>query len=218
MIGVLGHDSALLRLYWARDNLGEWDEFCYESCPWPRINRSTCWPAVQHCTTDASSIIFHISHTWSVGEHYITYINSHTSLTTSLINTCITPSSIQSKTTLDGGWLCAAQQDHMAEFTYYGAILDYFLCSRLHFPIIWGSVNRLQEQPRATVGNTGHESNQMNGVSGYDSALLRLYWAGDNLGEWDGFCYESCPWRRITRSTYADHDNAILLLLLSPCW
>ena len=33
MIGVLGHDSALLRLYWAGDNLGEWDEFCYESCP-----------------------------------------------------------------------------------------------------------------------------------------------------------------------------------------
>ena len=27
MIGVLGHDSALLRLYWAGDNLGEWDEF-----------------------------------------------------------------------------------------------------------------------------------------------------------------------------------------------
>ena len=27
MIGVLGHDSALLRLYWAGDNLSEWDEF-----------------------------------------------------------------------------------------------------------------------------------------------------------------------------------------------
>ena len=27
MNGVLGHDTALLRLYWARDNLGEWDEF-----------------------------------------------------------------------------------------------------------------------------------------------------------------------------------------------
>ena len=26
MIGVLGHDSSLLRLYWAGDNLGEWDE------------------------------------------------------------------------------------------------------------------------------------------------------------------------------------------------
>ena len=24
-----------VRLNWARDNLGEWDEFCYESCPWP---------------------------------------------------------------------------------------------------------------------------------------------------------------------------------------
>ena len=33
MIGILGHDSALSRLYWARDNLGEWDYFCYESCP-----------------------------------------------------------------------------------------------------------------------------------------------------------------------------------------
>ena len=31
MIGALGHDSA--SLYWARDNLGEWDEFCYESSP-----------------------------------------------------------------------------------------------------------------------------------------------------------------------------------------
>ena len=30
MIGVLGHDSALLRLYWAGDNLGELNEFCYE--------------------------------------------------------------------------------------------------------------------------------------------------------------------------------------------
>ena len=27
MIGVLGHDSTLLRLYWAGDNLGERDEF-----------------------------------------------------------------------------------------------------------------------------------------------------------------------------------------------
>ena len=27
MIGVLGHDSALLRLYWAGDILGKWDEF-----------------------------------------------------------------------------------------------------------------------------------------------------------------------------------------------
>ena len=36
MIGVLGHNSALLRQYWAGDNLGRWDEFCYESCPWCR--------------------------------------------------------------------------------------------------------------------------------------------------------------------------------------
>ena len=37
---------------------------------------------------------------------------------------------------------------------------------------------------------------RMNGVLGHDSELLRLYWAGDNLGEWDEF-YESCPWRKI---------------------
>ena len=43
MNGVLGHDSAL-RLNWAGDNLGEWEEFCYES--WRRIDPSTCWPAV----------------------------------------------------------------------------------------------------------------------------------------------------------------------------
>ena len=29
MIGVLGHD--ILHLYWVGDNLGELDEFCYES-------------------------------------------------------------------------------------------------------------------------------------------------------------------------------------------
>ena len=39
------------RPYWARDNLGECDEFCCESCPWRRFDRSTCWPAVQHATT-----------------------------------------------------------------------------------------------------------------------------------------------------------------------
>ena len=49
MIGVLGHDSA--PLYCAGDNLGEYDEFCYESCPWCRIDRSTFWPAVQRATT-----------------------------------------------------------------------------------------------------------------------------------------------------------------------
>ena len=36
MNGVLGHDSALFKLYWGRDNLGEWDEFCSESCPWSK--------------------------------------------------------------------------------------------------------------------------------------------------------------------------------------
>ena len=30
MIGVLGHDFALQG--WDGDNLGEWHEFCYESC------------------------------------------------------------------------------------------------------------------------------------------------------------------------------------------
>ena len=38
------------RLYWVGDNLGEWDKFCYESCPWRRIDHSTCWPAVQRAT------------------------------------------------------------------------------------------------------------------------------------------------------------------------
>ena len=40
-----------VRLYWARDNLGEWGVFCDESHPWHRIDRSTCWPAVQRATT-----------------------------------------------------------------------------------------------------------------------------------------------------------------------
>ena len=51
MNGVLGHDSTLVRLYWAGTNLGEWDKLCYESRPWCRVDRSTCWPAVQHATT-----------------------------------------------------------------------------------------------------------------------------------------------------------------------
>ena len=38
-------------LYWAGKNLGKWDEFCFESCPWYRIDLSTCWPAVQRATT-----------------------------------------------------------------------------------------------------------------------------------------------------------------------
>ena len=50
---VLSHDSALVRLYWPWDNLDYWGEFCYEACPWCRIDPSTCWPAVHyHCTTD----------------------------------------------------------------------------------------------------------------------------------------------------------------------
>ena len=48
---VLGHDSELVELYWAGDNLSEWDVFCYESCPWCRIDRVTCWPAFQIATT-----------------------------------------------------------------------------------------------------------------------------------------------------------------------
>ena len=51
MNGVLSHDSAQLRLYWSGDNLGEWDKICYESCPWRRIYRWTCWPVVQLATT-----------------------------------------------------------------------------------------------------------------------------------------------------------------------
>ena len=52
MNGVLGHDSAPLRLYWVGDNLGECAEFCYESCHWHRIDRSAYWPAVQRDTTE----------------------------------------------------------------------------------------------------------------------------------------------------------------------
>ena len=40
MIGVLGHDSALLKLYSAGDNLGEWDEFCYSFNIWPDWNQA----------------------------------------------------------------------------------------------------------------------------------------------------------------------------------
>ena len=40
-----------VRLNCAGDNLGEWDEFCCESWPRRRIDRSTCWPAVQRATT-----------------------------------------------------------------------------------------------------------------------------------------------------------------------
>ena len=51
MIGVLSPRLFTVRIYWAEDNLGEWDEFCYESCPWRRIDHSTCWPVVQRATT-----------------------------------------------------------------------------------------------------------------------------------------------------------------------
>ena len=41
-----------VRLYWARGNLGRWDEICYKSCAWCRTDRSTCWPVVQRTTTE----------------------------------------------------------------------------------------------------------------------------------------------------------------------
>ena len=52
-----------VKLIWAGDNLGEWDEFCYELCPLRRIDHLTCWPAVQryHCETDAT---LHFCRTW----------------------------------------------------------------------------------------------------------------------------------------------------------
>ena len=37
-----------VRPYWAGENLSQWDEFCYESCPWYRIR-----PARYHCATVA---------------------------------------------------------------------------------------------------------------------------------------------------------------------
>ena len=40
-----------VRLYWAEDNLRQWQEFWYEPCSSCRISRSTCWPAVQRATT-----------------------------------------------------------------------------------------------------------------------------------------------------------------------
>ena len=58
MIGALGHDSALFTLYWAEHNLGDWDELCYEPCPWRRIISEllASSPARYHCTTDASDL------------------------------------------------------------------------------------------------------------------------------------------------------------------
>ena len=51
MISVFRPRFCTVRLYWAGNNLGESDEFCYDSCPWRRIDRSHCWPVVQHATT-----------------------------------------------------------------------------------------------------------------------------------------------------------------------
>ena len=46
-----------VRLYWAWDNLGYWNLICYESCPWCRIDRSTCWSAVQHATNVPCTLV-----------------------------------------------------------------------------------------------------------------------------------------------------------------
>ena len=51
MNAVLGYDSTLVRLCITGDNMGYWDEFCYESCSWCRIDRLTCSPVVQCATT-----------------------------------------------------------------------------------------------------------------------------------------------------------------------
>ena len=58
MIGVLGHDSALVRLSGAGDNLGEWDEFCYEPCPW------------RHQKYDKDSIMTHINKSYIIYKLY----------------------------------------------------------------------------------------------------------------------------------------------------
>ena len=56
------------RLYWAAAILGEWDEFCYEYCPWCRIDRSICWPVVQHyhCTMDALMGLMQCPYSWYI--------------------------------------------------------------------------------------------------------------------------------------------------------
>ena len=55
-------------LYSAGDNLGEWDVFCYESCPWRRIDHLTCWPVVQHATT---STVPRMPPTSNTNNHYL---------------------------------------------------------------------------------------------------------------------------------------------------
>ena len=45
---------------------------------------------------------------------------------------------------------------------------------------------------------------------------VSLYWAGDSLGQWDGFCYESCPKCRIDRSTYWSAAQCITIVLWTP--
>ena len=49
---VFYDNSAILRLYWAGDNLGECDEFVMSNA-WRRIDRSTCCPGsgVHRATT-----------------------------------------------------------------------------------------------------------------------------------------------------------------------
>ena len=66
--------------------------------------------------------------------------------------------------------------------------------------------DQLDQPPDAvTLGNTTaiipcDTRNEMNGVLGHDSALVRLYWSGTT---WDNneFCYKSCSSYRIDRLT-----------------
>ena len=66
--------------------------------------------------------------------------------------------------------------------------------------------------PHRLYPPSSNENEWMKGVLGHDSALLRLYWAGDYLGEWDEVCYESCPSRRIDRSTFFGQQSSVLPL------
>ena len=44
-----------------------------------------------------------------------------------------------------------------------------------------------------TVGDSKNIYTEMKGVLGHDSPLVRLYWAGDNLGFWDEFVLNHAP-------------------------
>ena len=49
----------VVRLYWAGDKLGKWNEFGYESFSRCMIDCSTSWPAVHHATTVLSDAPLH---------------------------------------------------------------------------------------------------------------------------------------------------------------